>query len=58
MNTLMAALTNERIRRRLNQPDAPGGEARAVLESVQTVVELGVDVNAAAEDSDTASIAP
>jgi uncharacterized protein len=54
MTAMMAALSSENIRRRLLGATAPNAEERIVLDAVRLTVKLGVDVNAADEDGDTA----
>ena len=54
MTALMAALSSENIRRRLISTGTPNAEERIVMDAARLAVTLGVDVNAADEDGDTA----
>src|SRR5215218_4419826 len=53
MTAMMAALSSENIRRRL-LAGTPNAEEQTVLEAVTLTADLGIDVNAADEDGDTA----
>jgi uncharacterized protein len=54
MTAMMAALSSENIRRRLLATTVPNAEEHVVLDAVRLTAKLGVDVNAADEDGDTA----
>lgn len=54
MTSIMAALSAESVRRRLLSAGVPNAEEQAVLEAVTLAARLGVDVNAADEDGETA----